>query len=256
MDKDKQIQRVPKYSVEEFQDDPKGLIKRGLKDMGITDSILIPYENLGFDDFIYNYLFELSHTERTRAILSIYPKHFWDNLGIEFVQALEYADYLCSPGALLGITLLEKKDEWLTLNAVKIAHALKTTTARDGELNANKDFTIKAGKILYAELQYRGFYMLTLLPTEEQKHFLENARQSLAPEHALRMWAELICFPLAKQLKIIERTRFITPVLPDLVDAWGLIETISWIRNLNESNYNNFAQYIRNNALVLLGMKK
>jgi len=255
MNKDKQIQRVSKYSIDEFRDNPKGSIKRALKDLEITSNIPVPYENLGFTGFVAQYCWNMTLSERNKVMLSIFPNKFWDSLRVSLGDVLAHADILCRGGAPLQIEIRKNRDEWLVRNGTEIFRATKKASARSGEFNQDKDFRSKCAEIAQAEKQHLGLYMLTLLSVEEQKHFLENARQSLAPEYALQMWAEVVCYPLVKMTGLVKKKGIeTTTFLFEIVDEMGFLQTINWMRSL--PNYDNFDEYVRNNALVLLGMKK
>lgn len=262
MDNDKQIQKIQKYSIEEFRNDPQGLIKRGLKDMGITDSIPVPAENLGFTaGFITDYLFHSSHTERNVILLRAFPDRFWDSLQVQWDDVLKHADYLCDRGAPLANVLY--KEPWLSLNALKVIRAMRAASILGGEfyneLNSNKDFMIKTSQVQLAELQFLGFKMLSLLPVEEQKAFLEDARQARVPGHALQLWADLCAIrPIAESEGMLKKLRTPAPMAGGLLNnvklEIGFVEAIKWIRDL--PNYDKFDLHVRNYSLVLLGMHK
>jgi len=273
MDEDKQIQKIPKYPTEAFEEDSKSLLKRSLKDLGIISSIPIPPENLGFSGFIAQYCgywsnddYKIkSQQERNKIVLSVFPTRFWDDLGVSLTDVLLHADILCRGSAPLQIEIQKNENAWLVKHGTEIFHAMKKATAHGGEFNKDKDFLIKCSEIKSGELQILGLHMLLSLPSEEQKYFLENTRQSLVLENALRLWAELVCFPLAKSSKLIQKSRFSTPLFLDLMDEMGFVRAIDFIRALPEYNFldkNNdrdpaltFENYVRQYSFLLLGIK-
>lgn len=241
-------QKQPKEEMESQM-----IFRRKEQDQNLKE---IPLENLGFSGFVLEYCWNMSISERNKTILSVFPKKFWDDLGVSLNDVLAHADILCRGGAPLQIEIRKNEDEWLTKYGTEIFRTMKKATAHGGEFNQDKDFRAKCAEIAQAEKQTLGLYMLTLLPLEEQKKFLEKVHQSLAPDYALQMWAEVVCYPLAKMTGLVKKKGTeTTTFLFEIVDEMGFVQTIDWIRSLS-TDYNNFEDYVRKSSPMLLGMKK
>jgi len=231
---------------------------------------IIPLENLGLSGFVLEYCWNMSLLERNKTILSVFPKIFWDELGVSFEDVLAHADILCDKRINLTIERQKKKDEWLVKYGHKIALAMEKITAKDGAFQCrsnsvlengvwvNKDdeehqtFLKKVGDIKQAELQLLGMYLLSLLPIEDQKKFYEKVYQSDKYAYLLKLWAEIICFPFLKQHGSLEKKGVETRTyFGEITDKYGFVGAISWIRNI--SNEYEIEDYIKNYSIVHFG---
>jgi hypothetical protein len=227
----------------------------------------IPLENLGFSGFVLEYAWNMSLSERNKTILSVFPKRFWNDLGVSFDDVLAHADILCDKRSALTIEIQKKEDEWLVKYGHKIALAMQKLTAKDGEFRCrgnssmengvlvnkddeeHRDFLSKVGNIKQAELQIFGLYMLTLLPKEEQKKFLAKAYQSDKYAKQLQLWAEVVCFPFLKQHGLLEKQGVnTTTFFGEITDKYGFVDSISWIRNI--PNDYEIEEYVRKYSVI------
>ena len=222
-----------------------------------------PPEYSGFGEFFTKYYQNTSFAEQNKYILSIFPVDFWKNIGVSFEDVSKHADiFFQSEDKEFIKAIVEKNDPWLTEHGGNIYVAMKIVTTWGKELMKSENFRNKCADIALAELQNLGLKMLTLLPKEEQKKFLEECKQhyppSVEPDFsflAMRVWADVVCTPLAETNGLIPKKKdsFPRPHLSEVIEKLGFIATIAWLREL--SNYHNFEKYSPKFSSFLLDVK-
>ncbi|MFA5878467.1 MAG: hypothetical protein WC845_03835 [Candidatus Staskawiczbacteria bacterium] len=170
---------------------------------------------------------ELSATKRNKKIIGIFPEEFWEDLKISVNDAFLYADFLVDGGLLLGDALNNKKDVWLTENALKIIKKIQEATKDNGELSSDGYFSQGVSEISSGELLDFGIKMFNFLPEEKKK-----IRKSYAE---LKMWALVTSNGLA-ELSGFYKSAVTPPPFGDFVKRVGFISYIRWIRGLQRDD--------------------
>ena len=222
-----------------------------------------PPEYSGFEEFFTKYYKDSSFTEQNKYILSIFPVDFWKNIDVSFKDVSKHADiFFQSEDKEFTKAIVEKNDPWLTEHGGNIYVAMKIVTAWGKELMKSENFRNKCADIALAELQNLGLKMLTLLPKEDQKKFLEECQRHYPPSTepdfpflAMRVWADVACTPLAETNGLISKKKDSFPRrnLSDVIEKLGFIATIAWLREL--PHYRNFDKHSQKCFPFLLDIK-